>query len=48
MAEPIRVLIVDDSPFMRRAISSFFDDVDDIKVVGMAKNGEEGIRRYRS
>ena len=43
MTEPIRVLIVDDSPFMRRAISSFFDDVDDIKVVGMAKNGEEGI-----
>ena len=47
MAEPIRVLIVDDSPFMRRAISSFFDDVDDIKVVGMAKNGEEGIRQVQ-
>lgn len=47
MAEPIRVLIVDDSPFMRRAISSFFEDADDIKVVGMAKNGEEGIRQIQ-
>ena len=45
MAGHIRVLIVDDSPFMRRAVSSFFDGIEDIKVVGMAKDGQEGIRQ---
>ena len=45
MAEPIRLLIVDDSPFMRRAISSLMDGEDDIKVVGTAKDGQDAIRQ---
>ncbi|MCL4428333.1 MAG: chemotaxis response regulator protein-glutamate methylesterase [Deltaproteobacteria bacterium] len=45
MAEPIRLLIVDDSPFMRRAISSLVDGEEDIKVVGTAKDGQDAIRQ---
>ncbi len=45
--ESIRLLIIDDSPFMRRAISSFFDDISDIKVIGTAKDGQDGIRQIR-
>ncbi|MHB8231593.1 MAG: protein-glutamate methylesterase/protein-glutamine glutaminase [bacterium] len=47
MAEPIRVLIVDDSPFMRRAISSLLEGENDIKVVGTAKDGQDGIRQIQ-
>ena len=39
----IRVLIVDDSAFMRRAIAKMLDSEDDISVVGMAATGEEGV-----
>ncbi len=45
MAEPIRLLIVDDSPFMRRAISSLMDGEEGIKVVGTAKDGQDAIRQ---
>jgi two-component system chemotaxis response regulator CheB len=41
----IRVLIVDDSAFMRRAISSLLEDENDIKVVGQAKDGEDAIKQ---
>ena len=47
MAEPIRLLIVDDSPFMRRAISSLVDGESDIKVVGTAKDGQDAIRQIQ-
>jgi two-component system chemotaxis response regulator CheB len=41
----IRVLIVDDSAFMRRAISSLLDDENDIKVIGQAKDGEDAVKQ---
>ncbi|MHB1697335.1 MAG: protein-glutamate methylesterase/protein-glutamine glutaminase [bacterium] len=47
MAEPIRVLIVDDSPFMRRAINSLIEGENDINVVGMAKDGQDAIRQIQ-
>lgn len=47
MAEPIRVLIVDDSAFMRRAISSLLEGENDVKVVGLAKDGQDAIRQIQ-
>jgi two-component system, chemotaxis family, protein-glutamate methylesterase/glutaminase len=38
-----RVLVVDDSAFMRKAISLMLESDPDIEVVGMASNGEDGI-----
>ncbi|AYC29260.1 protein-glutamate methylesterase/protein-glutamine glutaminase [Paenisporosarcina cavernae] len=42
---PIRLLIVDDSAFMRKIISDFFQDTQDIKVVGTARNGKDAIAK---
>lgn len=39
----IRLLIVDDSAFMRRIISDMLKDVKEITVVGTARNGKEAI-----
>jgi two-component system chemotaxis response regulator CheB len=41
----IRVLIVDDSAFMRHSLSRLLKDAPGIEVVGEASNGEEGLRR---
>ncbi|NLI15800.1 MAG: chemotaxis response regulator protein-glutamate methylesterase [candidate division Zixibacteria bacterium] len=38
-----RVLVVDDSAFMRKAISLMLESDPEIEVVGMASNGEDGI-----
>lgn len=43
MNESIRILIVDDSPFMRRAISSLLEGEDSVKVVGFAVDGEDAL-----
>jgi two-component system chemotaxis response regulator CheB len=43
----IRVLIVDDSAFMRRAISSLLEDENDIKVIGQAKDGEDAVKQVK-
>ncbi|WP_322795275.1 chemotaxis response regulator protein-glutamate methylesterase [Tepidiforma sp.] len=43
-ARPIRVLIVDDSAFMRRAIERLLTARPGIQVVGQAADGVEGIR----
>ncbi len=40
----IRVLIVDDSAFMRHALGRLLSDAADLEVVGAASNGEEGLR----
>lgn len=40
---PIRLLVIDDSAFMRSAISMMIRDTDDIEVVGQGKNGEDAI-----
>lgn len=39
----MRVLVVDDSAFMRRALSQMLSSAEDIEVVGSARNGREGL-----
>lgn len=41
----IRVLIVDDSPFIRKALLRIFDSEPSIAVVGVARNGKEAIEK---
>ena len=41
--ERMRVLIVDDSPMMRKILSSMLTTSSQIKVVGMASNGQEAV-----
>lgn len=40
---PIKVLVVDDSAFMRKAISSMLSSDPEISVIGTARDGEEAI-----
>jgi two-component system chemotaxis response regulator CheB len=42
-----RVLVVDDSAFMRKAISIMLESDPQIKVVGQARDGEEAIEKVR-
>jgi two-component system chemotaxis response regulator CheB len=44
---PIRVLIVDDSAFMRHALGRLLGEVPGLEVVGAAADGEEGLARTR-
>jgi two-component system chemotaxis response regulator CheB len=44
---PIRVLIVDDSAFMRHALGRLLGEVSGLEVVGAAANGEEGLTLAR-
>lgn len=39
----IKVLVVDDSIFMRKALESLLSGESDIEIVGLAKNGKEGV-----
>ncbi len=41
----IRVLVVDDSPFFRRAIARILEKDPEIKVIGFAKDGEEAVEK---
>jgi DNA-binding NarL/FixJ family response regulator len=46
----IRVLLVDDHAVVRMGLRAFFDQLDDIEVVGEASDGSEGValaRRYK-
>ncbi len=45
---PIRVMVVDDSAFMRKAISTMLRESQDIVVVDTAKNGEEALQKVAS
>ena len=47
MTRRIRVLVVDDSAFVRKAIERMLGTVDDIEVVGFAADGEEGLAKAR-
>ena len=47
VAGRIRVLVVDDSAFVRKAIERMLGTVDDIEVVGFAGDGEEGLAKAR-
>ena len=44
----IKVLIVDDSAFMRKVLTDIIGDSDIMEVVGTAKNGEEAIQKINS
>jgi len=44
----LRVLVVDDSAFMRKAISSMLKKHPEISVVGMARSGEEALEKVES
>lgn len=44
----IKVLVVDDSAFMRKAISTMLEKDPGIKVVGSARDGQEGLNMVRS
>lgn len=48
MSEKIRVLIVDDSSLMREAVKNILSSDPDIEVVGMAKDGREGVEKALS
>jgi two-component system chemotaxis response regulator CheB len=43
----IRVLVVDDSAFVRKAVERMLGTADDIEVVGFAADGEEGLAKAR-
>ncbi|MBO8198250.1 response regulator [Streptomyces smyrnaeus] len=43
MADPIRVLLVDDHQVVRRGLRTFLEVQDDIEVVGEASDGSEGV-----
>ena len=43
----IRVLVVDDSSFMRRSITALLEKSDQIEVVGTAANGQEALKQIQ-
>ena len=45
MIDKIRVLIVDDSAFMRKAIQMMLADDPQIEIVGFASNGKDGVEK---
>ncbi|MEE9542604.1 MAG: chemotaxis response regulator protein-glutamate methylesterase [Thermodesulfobacteriota bacterium] len=45
--EPIRVLIVDDSSFMRKAIKGMIDDDPEIHVIDVARDGREAVQKVK-
>ena len=48
MTGPVRVLIVDDSSYMRVVLKDMLDAEDGIEVVGTAKDGVEGVSKAKS
>lgn len=47
MADKIKVMIVDDSPFIREALKSILTQDEEIEVVGVARNGKEAVEAAR-
>jgi two-component system, chemotaxis family, protein-glutamate methylesterase/glutaminase len=47
MSSRIRVLVVDDSAFVRKAVERMLGTAEDIEVVGFAADGEEGLAKAR-
>lgn len=45
MMEPIKVLVVDDAAFMRKAVTGILDSDPGLAVVGTARNGREALER---
>ena len=48
MEDKLKVLVVDDTTFMLRAITDILQSDPDIEVVGTARNGLEGIEKIKS
>ena len=44
----IKVLVVDDSAFMRKALTMMLESDPYIKVIGTARDGQEGCEKVRS
>ena len=44
----IRVVVVDDSPFVRRALGRMLGGAPDIEVVGLAVDGQDGLEKVRA
>ncbi|HEX7049536.1 MAG TPA: response regulator transcription factor [Longimicrobiales bacterium] len=47
MSEPIRILLVDDHAVLRAGLRALLDAEPDLRVVGEASTGEEGVERAR-
>ncbi|MEK3855095.1 protein-glutamate methylesterase/protein-glutamine glutaminase [Cytobacillus sp. FSL H8-0458] len=43
----VKVLVVDDSAFMRKLIANLMSEDERIQVIGTARNGEEGLRKIK-
>ena len=48
MGSPVKVLVVDDSAFMRKAITAMLNSDPDIKVIGEAVDGEDAVLKVKS
>ncbi|MCC6544083.1 MAG: chemotaxis response regulator protein-glutamate methylesterase [Nitrospirae bacterium] len=48
MLGPVKVLVVDDSAFMRKAISGMLNSDPDIRVIGEAVDGEDAVLKVKS
>lgn len=48
MAEPIRVVLVDDSAFIRQAVQRMLTPLEGVEVIGTASSGSEGIALART
>jgi two-component system, chemotaxis family, protein-glutamate methylesterase/glutaminase len=44
---PVRVLVVDDSAFMRKSLTSMLEEGKQIHVIGVARNGEEAVQQVQ-
>jgi two-component system, chemotaxis family, protein-glutamate methylesterase/glutaminase len=47
MSAPARILLVDDSPFVRRATARMLEPLAEVRVVGTASNGGEAVEKVR-
>jgi NarL family two-component system response regulator LiaR len=48
MADPIRVLVVDDHPVVRKGIKALLDEEENLEVVGEAVNGLEALEKVET
>ena len=47
MAEPVRVLVVDDHPIVRQGLATLMGEEEDMEIVGQAENGVEAVSKAR-
>ncbi|MEC5422673.1 chemotaxis response regulator protein-glutamate methylesterase [Virgibacillus sp. C22-A2] len=46
--QPIRVIVIDDSAFMRKVISDILESDNRIEVIATARNGEDGLKKIKN